>query len=162
MSPALNPAMSVASSAELIRAALNRPWLSPGARSFLLDVNRRATRGRLTSRQLAAVERIARAAAPPDFAAINAAAQARLPEVVARLLPAGHQEGPRWHAGSLGGEAGRSLSIALTGPRAGAWCDRASGAKGGDPVSLVAAVAGVSQTEAATWLARMLGAEVGR
>jgi hypothetical protein len=39
----------------------------------------------------------------------------------------------------------------------GKWCDFATGDKGGDPVSLVAYVEGVSQLEAARLLTRMLG-----
>jgi hypothetical protein len=42
------------------------------------------------------------------------------------------------------------------------WCDFATGEKGGDPVSLVAYVEGVSQGEAALKLAQMLGVEVRR
>ena len=41
--------------------------------------------------------------------------------------------------------------------RSGRWADFATGDKGGDPVSLVAYVEGVSQGEAARRLARMLG-----
>ena len=43
----------------------------------------------------------------------------------------------------------------------GGWCDFATGDKGGDPVSLVAYLAGVSQGEAARLLAQMLGIETG-
>lgn len=97
--------------------------------------------------------------APPDFPAVNAAALARLPEVLARLLPGGRAVGAEWHAGSLRGEAGDSLRVRLRGKRAGAWCDFATGEKGGDPVSLAAAVAQVPQGEAARRLGGMLGVE---
>jgi hypothetical protein len=100
-----------------------------------------------------------RRAPPPDFAAVNGAARGRLPEVLARLLPGGRAIGAAWHAGSLAGEAGSSLRVRLHGARAGAWCDFATGERGGDPVSLAAAVARVSQAEAARRLARMLGLE---
>jgi hypothetical protein len=43
----------------------------------------------------------------------------------------------------------------------GRWCDFATGDKGGDVVSLVAYLEGVSQGEAARRLARMLGLEIG-
>ena len=43
----------------------------------------------------------------------------------------------------------------------GKWADFATGDKGGDPVSLVAYIADVSQVEAAHLLARMLGLETG-
>lgn len=143
--------------ADTIAAALARPNLTPRLRAFLLDVQRQASRRPLSLRQIAAVERIARSEAPPDFAAINAAALARLPDVQARLLPGGRALGAEWHAGSRRGEAGDSLRVRLRGERAGAWCDFATGDKGGDPVSLAAAVARVPQTEAARRLARMLG-----
>jgi twinkle protein len=83
----------------------------------------------------------------------------RLPEVLARLLPRGRAVGAEWHAGSLHGEAGDSLRVRLRGERAGVWCDFATGDKGGDPISLAAAVAGLPQQEAARQLARMLRME---
>jgi hypothetical protein len=51
------------------------------------------------------------------------------------------------------------LRVRLRGDRAGAWCDFATGDKGGDPVSLAAAVARIPQADAARRLARMLGVE---
>ena len=145
--------------ADLLAAALARADLSPKARAFLLDVQRQAARRPLTLRQLQALERIATTAPRADFAAVNRAALARLPDVLARLLPGGRALGAEWHAGSLRGEAGDSLRVRLRGERAGAWCDFATGDKGGDPVSLAAAVARVPQAEAARRLARMLGME---
>ena len=50
-----------------------------------------------------------------DFAAVNRAALARLPDVLARLLPGGRALGVEWHAGSLRGEAGDSLRMRLRG-----------------------------------------------
>ena len=47
----------------------------------------------------------------------------------------------------------------MVGARAGVWSDFATGDKGGDPVSLVAYLADVSQGEAARLLAQMLGME---
>jgi hypothetical protein len=81
----------------------------------------------------------------------------RLPELLARLLPGGRAVGAEWHAGSLRGERGDSLRVRLRGRRAGVWCDFATGQKGGDPVSLAAAVWRVSQGEAARRLAQILG-----
>ena len=143
----------------IIAAALARPDLSQSARAYLLDVNRRAARFGLTERQRAAVERIATAPPPPDFEAINAAARARLPDVLARLLPGGRMERAEWHAGSLNGERGDSLRVRLRGHHAGIWMDFATGEKGGDPVSLAAAVERIPQHQAAERLARMLGME---
>jgi hypothetical protein len=140
-----------------IDAVLARGDLSPEALAFLRDVKRQAGRRPLSPRQLAAVERIATAPERCDFAAINAAALARLPDVLARLLPGGREVRGYWNAGSLRGEAGDSLRVRLRGERAGAWCDFATGEKGGDPVSLAAAVARLAQHEAARRLAHMLG-----
>jgi hypothetical protein len=103
--------------------------------------------------------RIATTAPRADFAAVNRAALARLPDVLARLLPGGRAVGAEWHAGSLAGERGDSLRVRLRGARAGIWCDFATGDKGGDPVSLAAAVWKTSQGEAARRLGRMLGME---
>lgn len=143
--------------ADTIAATLARHDLPPNLRAFLLDLQRQAARRPLSPRQLAAVERIATAPDLPDFATVNAAALARLPDVLARLLPGGRAVGVEWHAGSLRGEAGDSLRVRLRGARAGAWCDFATGEKGGDPVSLAAAVARLPQHDAAGRLAHMLG-----
>ncbi|MXP63902.1 hypothetical protein E0493_11150 [Roseomonas sp. M0104] len=98
----------------------------------------------------------------PDYAAINQAALARLPEVLARLLPGGRTVGGEWQVGSLQGEAGNSLKVRLYGQRAGMWCDFATGDRGGDVVSLAAAVAGLPQSKAAQKLAQMLRLEGGQ
>jgi hypothetical protein len=95
----------------------------------------------------------------PDFEAINAAALARLPDVLARLLPGGRAVGAEWHAGSLAGERGDSLRVRLRGARAGIWCDFATAERGGDVIALAAAVWKTSQGEAARRLAHMLGME---
>lgn len=100
----------------------------------------------------------------PDFDAINRAALAHLEVLCRRWLPGGRRVGAEWVAGSLRGEPGRSLKVRLTGPRRGRWADFATGAKGGDPVSLAAAVHGLPQATAARRLAVALGmpAEGGR
>jgi putative DNA primase/helicase len=94
-----------------------------------------------------------------DFAAINAAALARLPELLTQLLPGGRRIGREWTCGSLAGEPGRSCRVNLA---TGKWADFATGERGGDPVSLAAAVWRVSQGEAARRLAELLGVEGGR
>jgi len=95
--------------------------------------------------------------APLDFATINAAALPNLEILCARWLPGGKRIGPEWRCGSLGGEAGGSLGVRLAGARAGAWQDFATGEKGGDAVSLAAAIFRIPQAEAARRLATMLG-----
>lgn len=145
--------------ADIVGAALSRPDLSPKARAFLLDIHRQRGGRPLSARQAQAVERIASAPPRPDYAAINRAALTRLPDVLGRLLPGGRAVGAEWHVGSLRGGAGDSLRVRLRGHRTGAWCDFATGDKGGDVVSLAAAVAGLTQADAAWRLARMLGME---
>ena len=91
-----------------------------------------------------------------DFAAVNRAALARLPDILSRWLPGGRIEGreyvvrnPKRHDQRAG-----SFKINLA---TGRWADFATGDKGGDPVSLAAYLADCSQVEAARCLAAMLG-----
>ena len=88
-----------------------------------------------------------------DFAAINAAALSSLESLVADWLPAGRREGHEWKVGSLSGEPGRSLSINLT---SGVWKDFSTGAGGGDPVSLLAAIRSCGMKDAAIELGEQL------
>jgi twinkle protein len=67
--------------------------------------------------------------------------------VASYLLPNGKKAAGEWKAGSTGGEAGGSLSVRLTGPKAGVWKDFESG-EGGDLLDLWAAVRGLSIGEA--------------
>lgn len=63
------------------------------------------------------------------------------------LLPGGKRQAGEWKAGSISGEAGQSLSVRLTGAKAGVWADFASGEKG-DLLDLWAATRGCSIAEA--------------
>jgi len=63
------------------------------------------------------------------------------------LLPGGKRKAGEWAAGSINGEEGKSLSVRLTGAKAGVWADFASGEKG-DLLDLWAAVRGCSIAEA--------------
>ena len=63
------------------------------------------------------------------------------------LLPGGKRKAGEWAAGSTSGEEGQSLSVRLTGAKAGVWADFASGEKG-DLLDLWAAVRGCSIAEA--------------
>ena len=47
--------------------------------------------------------------------------------IVSYLLPQGKKTGSEWKAGSVTGEPGGSLSVRLTGAKAGVWKDFASG-----------------------------------
>lgn len=93
-----------------------------------------------------------------DFDKINRAAVAALPAVLARILPAGKAIGREFVALNPTRADRRlgSFKIRLSGARAGAWSDFATGDRGSDPVSLVAYLEGVPQPEAARLLGRML------
>ncbi len=93
---------------------------------------------------------------PIDFTAINAAALARLPDILRRWLPDGRIMGHEYIALNplRADRRPGSFKINLIN---GKWSDFASGDKGGDPVSLAAYLSGCTQTEAARKLAAMLG-----
>ena len=95
-----------------------------------------------------------------DFAEINRAALAAFPAVLARILPGGKCVGAEIVALNPR-RADRHLGSFKVNRYNGRWADFATGDKGGDPVSLVAYIADVSQVEAACLLARMLGLETG-
>jgi len=95
-----------------------------------------------------------------DFGAINQAALAAFPAVLNRLLPRGKTVG-REIVALNPRRLDRNLGSFKVNRFNGRWCDFATGDKGGDPVSLVAYLAGVSQGEAARLLAQMLGIETG-
>ena len=95
-----------------------------------------------------------------DFDAINRAALAAFPAVLARILPNGKRVGaeivalnPRRNDRHLG-----SFKVNRYNGR---WADFATGDKGRDPISLVAYLADVAQGEGARLLAQMLGIEAG-
>jgi putative DNA primase/helicase len=94
-----------------------------------------------------------------DFAAINGAALARLPELCRRWLPGGRLIGREWVCGNLRGEPGASCKVNIA---TGRWADFATGQKGGDVIALAAGIWRVSQGEAARRLAELLGMEACR
>ena len=95
-----------------------------------------------------------------DFDAVNAAALACFPALLARWLPEGFRRGNEWIAKNprrVDRHPG-SFSVNL---KMGYWADFAlSDAKGGDPVSLAAYLFEMSQAEAARKLAEMLMVEL--
>jgi hypothetical protein len=95
-----------------------------------------------------------------DFAAINQAALAAFPAVLARLLPRGKAVGRELVALNPR-RSDRNLGSFKVNRYNGRWADFATGEQGGDPISLVAYLADVSQGEAARLLAQMLGIETG-
>jgi len=92
-----------------------------------------------------------------DFAKINEAALARLPDVLVRLLPDGHVEARREYVAlnpRRNDTRRGSFKINLS---TGVWADFATGDRGRDVISLVAYLAGTSQGDAARQLADFLG-----
>jgi hypothetical protein len=86
---------------------------------------------------------------------------AQAPLLAAELLPNGRREGQEWRVGSIHGQPGRSMAVHLTGPKAGVWCDFASG-DAGDALDLVAAVLyGGDKRQAVAWARRWLGLDAG-
>jgi hypothetical protein len=99
-------------------------------------------------------------AAAIDFAAVNAAALAAFPAVLARILPSGKRVGAEIVAINPR-RADRRLGSFKINRYNGRWADFATGDRGGDPISLVAYLADISQAEAARLLAQMLGVNLG-
>ena len=91
-----------------------------------------------------------------DFAAVNRAAQPRLQCLLPHWLPQGRQQGSEWVALNPLRDDSRPGSFKVN-LRTGRWADFASGDKGGDAISLLAYLRGLSQAEAARLLARELG-----
>lgn len=91
-----------------------------------------------------------------DFHTINTAAKAALPALLARWLPDGKRHGREWVARNPTRADNRAGSFSVN-MVSGAWGDFATGARGGDPVSLAAYLAGTTQANAARELAAMLG-----
>lgn len=89
-----------------------------------------------------------------DFGAVADAALNAAERLVSSWLPGGKRAGHEWQCGSLSGEPGNSLSVNL---KTGAWADFATDDRGGDLISLLAAIRGTKQGEAAREIARDLG-----
>lgn len=76
--------------------------------------------------------------------------------IVAHLLPGGKRQSGEWKCGSINGEAGNSLSVRLSGAKAGVWSDFSTGEKG-DLIDLWAAVRGQSIAQAMADAKQYLG-----
>lgn len=76
--------------------------------------------------------------------------------VVRELLPKGRRVGHEWKCGGISGDPGDSLSVHLTGEKAGVWADFQSGEKG-DLIGLWMAVRGLSLAAACSEALGYLG-----
>ena len=72
------------------------------------------------------------------------------------LLPNGKRQSGEWKVGGISGEEGKSLSIRLSGAKAGVWADFASG-ESGDLLDLWAATRGLSVSQAMAEAKQYLG-----
>lgn len=93
-----------------------------------------------------------------DFEQVNRAALAALPALLARWLPDGKWLAGEYVARNPKRADRRPGSFKING-KTGRWADFATGARGGDVISLAAYLAGIGQAEAARGLARALGIE---
>jgi hypothetical protein len=94
-----------------------------------------------------------------DFSHINAVARSVLPQLLAtRWLPHGRRVGAEWVAinPTRSDRSPGSFKVNLMTAR---WSDFATGDRGGDPISLLAYLSGLSQFAAAKQLASMLSVE---
>lgn len=91
-----------------------------------------------------------------EFDRVNRAALAVLPAILGRLLPGGKIVSGEYVCRNPR-RVDRSPGSFKVNIRKGQWADFATADRGGDPVSLVAFVEGVSQGKAARLLAEMLG-----
>lgn len=80
-----------------------------------------------------------------DFSSLSAELLGRSESICSEWFPAGKRRGREFVVGNLAGEPGKSLSINLS---TGRWLDFASGERGGDLVSLYAAMHRIDQGEA--------------
>ncbi len=93
---------------------------------------------------------------PIKFKELADALLSRAEQLLAAWLPGGKRNGHEWVCGSIAGEEGTSLSININ---TGMWSDFATGDKGGDMVSLYAAINNLSMGKAALGVARDEGLE---
>lgn len=91
-----------------------------------------------------------------DFDAINRAALPELPRLLREWLPDGRLVHGEWSARNPT-RADKSPGSFLINTNSGKWADFATGDRGGDVVSLLAYLEGVSQFEAAVKLSWILG-----
>ncbi|WP_273758581.1 bifunctional DNA primase/helicase [Bartonella sp. AU55XJBT] len=72
---------------------------------------------------------------------------AQADRIAEMLLPQGHKRGNHWSVGNTRGEPGQSLSVCLSGSKAGLWYDFAEGI-GGDLLDLWCEVKGINLSQA--------------
>lgn len=97
---------------------------------------------------------------PIKFKALAQALEGRIEQLVPLWLPGGKREGNEYFVHSVWrSEKTPSLSVCMAGKKLGMWQDHGGDKKGGDLVSLFAAVQGISSAQAAIELAHQYGLE---
>ena len=96
---------------------------------------------------------------PINFADLSASLLDRAHIVVPQWLPGGLRRGDEWVCGDLAGGEGSSCSVNL---KTGSWADFAGDDKGGDLISLYAAIYNVNQGQAARQIMKDMGWEQGQ
>lgn len=91
---------------------------------------------------------------PIDFADLSAALLRDAASLVPSWLPGGRKAGSEYVCADLSGGRGRSFSVNL---KSGAWADFAGEDRGGDLISLYAAIHGLNNGQAARELMRQMG-----
>jgi twinkle protein len=91
-----------------------------------------------------------------NAAELSAAMATRAAEIAEYLLPKGKKASGEWKAGSVKGEPGQSLSVRLSGAKAGVWRDFAID-EGGDLLDLWTRVRAISLAEAMREAKQYLG-----
>jgi hypothetical protein len=91
-----------------------------------------------------------------SFQAISAAVLVHLPALARRWLPDGRLQGHEWVSRNPTRNDRKPGSFKIN-LRSGRWADFATGAKGGNVISLAAHLCGLSQVVAARKFAAMLG-----
>ena len=92
-----------------------------------------------------------------DFESLARSLLSNAPDLLSRWFPAGRFLGHEFLVGDLSGTPGESLSINI---RTGRWSDFATDERGGDLISLFAAIHRMSQGDAARQLTGILGGDV--
>lgn len=82
----------------------------------------------------------------------------RAESVIRHLLPQGKKSSGEWKVGSTAGDVGQSLSVRLTGDKAGVWSDFATG-QSGDLIDLWREVRGLNLVSALDEIRSYLGVE---
>lgn len=91
-----------------------------------------------------------------NAAELSAKLSSEAASVAAYLLPRGKKSAGEWKVGNTSGEPGQSLSVRVTGTKAGVWRDFSSG-EGGDLLDLWMAARGLSMSEAMREAKQYLG-----